>query len=1200
MRILYSKLIISVKALLFILFVIIFANLLSDTGSFYRYRDYSLFEEYSEPTSSELSDVYSYSSHFSASGNYLNNVYIYYGDSCDKTVLVELTDGEGELISSVSIETQYLHKNEWNPIGLQTNKIKRDNEYNVIVSSLQGLDGLYQNKDSNSDNNSLVIGLDQTYKYMPLFCKVELSVKILCILLYLFAFTYILLEFESLLEDFKNCNRKGGLYSLYFTVFLILFFNPLASIRNKVDSFERIFGQGTLDNVDVNKRIDNFSLWLLAFGVVFISLYMLVNHLIIRTENNTKSRSILSFLDLMMILANCMQGIYCFSFFATGSTLASFSFSHYFIFIILVIIMSYVFGGIYKNVSIKAFEQLVAIALCCAYVFAAYIGKELGTGQVLLGLIVCFLIVVVISCLIWKKKIDNNRIPLSNISLLLAFVPLMISCYVELIHILNQHCVYISKPERWYRFGCIILLIVIAFYVFNCGKRRFIRWRGIAYPALIAGIACLGHQIPISSVYSLNVIEDANASILMSDFLKFSDIPIVEHYGGHMMYSVWEGLLYSFLNNDYSGVASPYSGLASVFTVLFVYAFLAKLWNRETACLISIFMPMLEVTNYYGMGLIVCLVVASYLKQKNILSAVILGGSLVFCAIYRLDLGFAFGVAAVIALCLYSFIYQDFKSFRLVFVSLCSWGIICALFWTVLCRMKGVDALSRVREFLAISQSNQNWAYSGIGDLSRPIVAWVYIILPFMMILTLLHLILSRSLRVGLGEEKWIMLLILNLSYFANFSRGLVRHSLAENITFVAVWSSYLVLPLLLGFIKKNMKLVMPLLTVILILDSILLSENQISYTSAVEYSCSTPVSIIESWNASRFCDEEGFIAHDGSVHDTIWELYKYDNNRVQRVVLSDTLESYSNDWRYVLDHLLTPTETYVDLCNRNLLYSVLGRECPVYVSQSPMQISGEYPQECFIEQIDGIPIVLLPCPNGCEGVSNSMDFINSDYRYYLIFEYVYKNYVPLCRINRDTVLWCLPEKYDDYSNIICECINENPEIDLCSVDYGYDGPDGNVDVDGTLHVDYIESYHDNSLYDLPLIWAEFDEFASLSNPELCALTQHGDYYIWDSGANLTPNGAYLRLSATYYGNDDFGNLDEDDEESSAVVVLGDYCDGTFIERYRYSFNISEGEHDYLIRCSSDYNWYAQRVNSMCIISDGEVIFTDIQLLLGD
>ena len=81
------------------------------------------------------------------------------------------------------------------------------------------------------------------------------------------------------------------------------------------------------------------------------------------------------------------------------------------------------------------------------------------------------------------------------------------------------------------------------------------------------------------------------------------------------------------------------------------------------------------------------------------------------------------------------------------------------------------------------------------------------------------------------------------------------------------------------------------------------------------------------------------------------------------------------------------------------MLYAITGRKDPAYVSQSPLQLSGEYSQEQFAEQIEGVPIVVMPIDPNDYKASISMDGITNAYRYYIVSEY-------LCELYTAMSLW--------------------------------------------------------------------------------------------------------------------------------------------------------------------------------------------------
>ena len=409
--------------------------------------------------------------------------------------------------------------------------------------------------------------------------------------------------------------------------------------------------------------------------------------------------------------------------------------------------------------------------------------------------------------------------------------------YIELIHVLNQHNVFVSHPAKYYKIACILgfLIAIIALYVIIKKNYQIRNWKSIVFPITVAGITCLSIQIPLSSVYNLDLFESANSSILMSDFLNYGDIPIVQHYGGHMMTGVWEGILYAVINNDFAGIVSPYGGLINVVLALLFYFVVAKIWNREMGLVISLLFPFLGFISYYGLGFLVCIAAMAYIRKNNMTRAILLWGSFVWCALYRLDLGFAFGIAVIIALLIYVIVEKNVKAFKELGLSLIGWGIIGGIAWFVICIVKGLNPINRLIEFLMINLSNQNWAYTGIGTVDNLLFAWGYIIVPFAMVLMLIYTVFSRTFRERVGAERWMLLLILNLSYFQNFSRGLVRHSLAENSTTIVFWCAYLYIAIFLAFYKESMKWFIPTFMLLIILNGLFLKPDNFTSTSIAD-----------------------------------------------------------------------------------------------------------------------------------------------------------------------------------------------------------------------------------------------------------------------------------------------------------------------------------------------------------------------------
>ncbi len=1166
---------------------------------FENYREFSSINENTGGGWGNLSDCHFVEQEFIAEGNILSDVQLYYvSASEDKDVEISVKDSNGTSIADAIVNTSIFIENEWNNVGLNIDKLNRGEIYTLCISSEDSLEGFIYGdgeapesyKSFSSDYSDIeghmMMGLTQIYRYFNLAAIFELVVTTVFSLAIGLALCVSIVKFEEIYGAFCGLPKQGLSYALFFAGSIVLIYNPIDEIRTKVLTFKRVIGSALNSDLDVSRRISNFNNWFIAFGVVFVLLFMLANYYIGKAKTE-EQKKVVAFLDNYMILANCSLILRCITFFNDAlETTKVFCFSHNIIMLIALVAVCYVIFEVDRFIALDKFEQLVTSIICISIAFAVFLGRELENGRLVLGFATVLFIIVLAFCKVLGKVCNKRQVSqaLPFITIVLSFIPLATSLYIELIHVLNQHGVFVAHPARYYKVAFIIGFIIMAaaLYMFIKKDYRAADWKKIVFPAVVAGTTCLSVQIPIASVYYPDLFEGANSSILLSDFLNYGDIPIVQHYGGHMMTDVWEGILYAVINNDFSGVVSPYSGLFNVVVALLFYFVIARIWNREMGLAITLLFPFLGFISYFGLGILTCLAAMAYVRENTMKRAILLWGAVIWCALYRLDLGFAFALAVIATLLIYVIAERNMKALKELGISLMGWGVLGGAAWFVICIIKGINPINRLVEFLMINLSNQNWAYISIGTVDNMLFVWGYIIVPFAMVLALVYTVLARKFREKIGTERWVLLLILNLSYFQNFSRGLVRHSLAENHTTIVFWSAYLFFAMFLAFYKESMKWFIPTFMLLIVLNGLFLTPDIfVSYTIADD-AVSAPEAIIESWKSARFCvDEDALTADDGTVFQTNWEKIAYSKEKVERVQLAQELTDYASEYENLLNVLLEDDETFVDFINKTVLYSVMGYRCPVYVSQSPLQLSGEFTQKEFIKEIEGVPVVLMPVDAENYRCSNSLDGVTNAYRYYLVYEYIYRNYKPLCRNGDKYAVWCLPEKYDEYKSKLSGLIT-GPESAVGYIDYGYDGPVESVDENGNACYEYIDSLHSSSIDKLPRIWAESDKQDSVNNKEVCTLSNVDGYYVFDNKAvSKSDTGNYLKLTVDYDALDTEGRYEDDDESTGAKVIFGSYQNGKFIEKYRYKITVDEGKHDYLIRCSTDYYWYLREVNAV-------------------
>ena len=1026
-----TKIAIVVKIIICIFIIATIFRLLFSYGidPYLNYNDYSVRNDNTGGESFDLSAYTAVEQEFTASGNILNNVSLYYGNAPDRDVTVSVLSLNGESVAATDLNTASLSKEGWNEIGLCTDELEKGTSYKISIESEEGLEGFAigngaapedyaaLTSDGAIIDGKLLLGLNQTYSYLNLANAFEFALRCLFTLFTAIALCVSVIRFEKIYGAFVKGKRRGFSYALFFAGSLVLMYNPIDSSKTEVLDFSRVIGEGLNANVDVSRRIDNFNHWFIAFGIVFVLFYMLANYCLrkLKTKNQKKTAA---FLNDFMVLANCKLILRCITYFKDWtSERPAFYYSQGVVLLISITVICYLVLSLDQFVNPETFEQLIVISFCLSAALAVFWGKELGSGRVVLGINVIAVFVVLVLCRFAGKLTSKQSVAriIRLTAIAVSFIPLCTSLYIEMIHVLNQHNVFVAHPAKYYKVACILgfIAFVAVLIIAEIKKIDIKKWKNIVFPSLVAGITCLCMQIPISSTYEPDLVEGANISVLVGDFLNYGDIPIVQHYSGHMMKYVWEGILYAIINGDFSGIVSPYSGLLYVVTAVLFYYLIAKVWNREMAIAATLLLPIMVHFFYYGYGILVCLAAMAYVRENSTGNAMVLWGTLVWCALHRLDMGFAFGLASIIALLIYVIINRNITACKQLGKTLIIWGAAGGLAWLILCLVKGINPVNRLIEFLMISMSNQNWAYEEIGSTDNMVFAWVYIIVPFVMVLTLLYTVLSKEFREKTGTEKWILLLILNLSYFQNFSRGLVRHSLYENNPAVVLFCAYLVLAMFLAFYKQNMRWFIPTFMLLIAVNGLFLNPASFASWPLAEHAVSSPEPIIESWKPGLFNGEGGF--------KTEWEKIKHDREKVERIVLADDLINYASGYELVLDKLLDEGETFADFMNKTLLYPVLGYNCPVYVSQSPLQLSGDFTQKEFIKEIKDVPIVLMPVDRGNYFCSTSLDGIANAYRYYRVAEYIFKNYRPLCRYGNDYAVWCIPEKYDLYKSKLAE-----------------------------------------------------------------------------------------------------------------------------------------------------------------------------------
>lgn len=818
---------------------------------------------------------------------------------------------------------------------------------------------------------------------------------------------------KKLSEPFKILKeeiiKKDIVLSLYLSLLVLLLFNPIEKEKNKVVNFNRTFGEGVLANWDCSILIHNFYFWFILFIISFILILAIVTW-ISHNSINESNRYVWKRLDMFLNIG-FISYIFCALSYLQYTKQTMFDFSLAFISSIIISHVLYCALNVHRYICYTSYYRMELTLLGIAFPIAISLPFDWKQGKTFF---ILYMTVMLASILIWclfkryKKKGIKFPEGIKNFSILFLIIFPCTSLYIEIINVLNQYGIFINYPLVLYGIGIVfiaVLLLAGGFLISHLLKRE-IKWENYIYLCILTGMVGLAVNPPLISegLYSIN--ESANYSILISDFLNYGKLPIIEHYGGHMLSMFMGGVSYGLINQDYANaIYSPYSVYIYFLIVILSYYFFKAVFDKELAFWITLILPVYAGLNYWGTGLLLCIALKKYLNDKKKSSAIMMWSLAILVLLYRLDIGIAFLFGLIFALCAQNILYKDKKGFKILlysglFTACTALGIFC-----ILCIVKSINPLSRIKEFIGISASNLNWGRDNIGNVSLTVFTWNYFVIPVICIVILTILILLKKARERLGTFLTTLLLLLGFAYLINFSRGLVRHSMVELTLEITIFTAYMFIAIAVGGISKKREVFIVAFFFLIILDSILDGGIAIKERGAIGKAQSNMDTVFDSWKSADETDE------------TLVD-WKNLNEKVSRVDVLDSLVNKAVPLKTVMELLGKDGDTWLDFVNYTFLYSVNNYECPVYVSQSPMQLSGENTQEAFIQELDRnisrVPIAIMP-NTGISGYG--FDGIHNYYRHYKVAEYIFQHYSPLASYQNEFSIWCRNDIYSESFN---------------------------------------------------------------------------------------------------------------------------------------------------------------------------------------
>lgn len=1120
-------------------------------------------------------------------GNEIKEIAIYLTGvdvNSEEFVVARLIDGNGNIYSERAYSLKDCINDDWNVFPVNVSGLRNNAAYILQFSSqdenVQGLckvgeydAGYFGNMtdSGNSYNGALNCGIEYEYHYLTVGSIFQIIADYLIVVGLLLLFAYSVLHFEKLYDEYSSADSKKGLIISVCSALMLFFaINPISEKVTGLEEYSRNIGVGIMEMYDVTRVIRNFNLCFIVLFVSFAGFYLLFNSLEKNlADNKNEIYEFVSSLNVLFTVNLCLRGLL----FYLNTDTKSFHYATYVFIMVYLCTYLYAKTSLGNKVSQELYAQYLISVAALGVSASACITGEWRDGRFMLG-VQCILTVLVIAYVKYAKVVKDIRV----FMVLASWMPLMLSVFSEVVFILNQRHIYVSNPKACYIVLTLIYIVTAVAVAYVLGRKAYVfkNYKDKSYTGLILGFTAMAVQPHISDYYAIDFIESSNASILISDFLNFGSIPIVEHYGGHMMSGVWEGIAYGLLTGDKLGaVFSPYLNYFTLIIAILIYWLLKNVVSEDVALLTVLLIPFYGMSEYYGLGLLIAIALVAYNKKQSLLNGFMIWLAFAWVTLYRLDMGFSYLYGIGLVLISGYVISREFKYLKNAVISLAITGVAALGAWVIICVAKGIEPVVRMKEFLLLSASNQTWAYGGMGDTGITAFPVMYLFLPILVVVVLTYILISKSFRSQTKGEIWLLLVFLGGAYFGNFSRTIVRHSVYEMKIHILTWSALLFVALFITAKLKDGKLLIPLFMAMFVLMMTFKSDGVYNEQPIANRAASNVTSLVDSWSVGRF-------NKNNPDSMTIWQQSAVNKTSIQRIINDEETSARVEEYRYLIDNLLQTNQSFIECMDRTFLYSILGRKNPLYVSQSPIQISGEFSQEQYIAEIEAskeyCPILLLPVNGDNYRASSYLEGTPHAYKYYKVFEYIYEHYSPVCAYS-DIAVWSRNENLEETKQ------NASKLEGVVMIDWGYDGPV--VDESGTTQ--YQNFLHNYELRGLANAWANLDVKNAVANEVIDEGVREGSIYHFDLKDENYKNPAYLGIK-----------LQGTKDCSSVTVVMGDDSSGAFIEKCKYTLDISDDVNYYMIRISSDYYWHMGEIKAMYVVGNGKVYADSAKIIMGD
>lgn len=580
----------------------------------------------------------------------------------------------------------------------------------------------------------------------------------------------------------------------------------------------------------------------------------------------------------------------------------------------------------------------------------------------------------------------------------------------------------------------------------------------------------------------IDFFEGANHGLSIAEFSRSHAVPLIDNLDAHMLFYTLGGIIYFILSGDTSGIImAPYAMI--IFMLIgapgFLF-FLQKFLSEKQSLIVFAIFPFGGINTIFP-GFIALAAFFFWKKTPNFLRSVAVIATVSFLCLYRIDLGVSFGFALFFCPLLFCIFNRQKKILAQYILATVIYS---ATFFVIVFYCLDFEF---AKSFLSAFSSNQHWAYCELGNFLQ--VFAVYFFLPIVISILILPVI-QKLLQRYEDELSW-SIIFLYATFIFGFPRMIVRHTFIELATATYAAEIFLFTLLLIKICPRCKAAIFT--GIFLTFIASVMPNNQ---SSTILQLLQTNVSLT-------------------SVHIQQKQSFAYFNEDDKKQI--ELMKNFCAE-------NLQPDETYFDFTNQSLFFAFTGKKNPIYINQCPAMINGTAGQLQALEQMKNskIKFVIMPFlqrENFLYSGYTMIDWILNSDRYYLLTEYIAKNYQP----------------YQPLGNFfVWQEKNSEPPQNL---NYNYELPEN----------------HFHNLRNIPYLWGKSSR-------------QFKDTEIDPNNLkNIAGKTGFLALE-----------ISSDANFETHIIIHGEGINDII-----YLFKVKQGTHVYKFRVSSDILWYSGKIKNL-------------------